>query len=192
MRNKSHTENTQVIEDNKASAAAVAEAIGILRNFYGDSSAEESFVQAPAPTVEFASAKSDGTHGIIAILETAQADFTKLFQETEEEEASQKADYDKFIQAGEVTKAKKEALIQGKEAENKALAVQISEVTTDINSTQQELDDVSAALASWEEKCANKAMSYEERKQRREAELAGLQEALTVLSPQNAFLQRDE
>jgi len=183
-RNKEHADNTKVVDDNKASAAAVAEAINILREFYG-SSDKEAFLQKgeAAPGVEFAAAKGDGTHGIIAILETAQADFTKLYEETEAAESQAAADHAKFIQAGEVSKAKKSALIQGKEAENKSLAVQISEINTDLDTTSRELDDVSKALAAEEDRCANKAMSYEERKQRREAELAGLKDALEVLKP---------
>jgi len=182
-RNKEHADNTKVVADNKASASAVAEAINILREFYGND--KEAFLQKgeAAPGVEFAAAKSDGTHGIIAILETAQADFTKLYEETEAAEGQAAADHSRFIQAGDVTKAKKSALIQGKEAENKSLAVQVSEINTDLDTTTRELDDVSKALAAEEDRCANKAMSYEERKQRREAELAGLKDALEVLKP---------
>lgn len=107
-----------------------------------------------------------------------------MYEETEAAESQAAADHSKFIQAGEVTKAKKSALIQGKEAENKSLAVQISEINTDLDTTSRELDDVSKALAAEEDRCANKAMSYEERKQRREAELAGLKDALEVLKPE--------
>jgi chromosome segregation ATPase len=195
LRNKSHTDNTAIIEDNKASAAAVAEAITILRGFYGGGDEGAAFVQRgeAAPGVEFASAKSGASGSIIAILETSQADFTKLFQETEEEEAAELADYKKLMQEAEVTKAKKDAAIMGKTSELKSLKVQLQETQTDIDSTTQELTDVQTALTAWEEKCANKAMSYEERKQRREAELAGLQEALEILAPSEegaAFLQR--
>jgi len=192
-RNKSNVDNTAIVEDNKASAAAVAEAIGILRSFYEGGDASGAFVQKgeAAPGVEFSAAKGDASHSIIAILETAQADFTKLFQETEEEEAAELADYKTLMQDAQVTKAKKEAAIMGKTSELKSLKVQLSETQTDIDSTTQELNDVQTALTAWEEKCANKAMSYEERKQRREAELAGLQEALEVLGGgENAFLQR--
>jgi len=62
----------------------------------------------------------------------------------------------------------------------------MDETQSDIDSTSQELSDVNTALTAWQEKCANKAMSYEERKQRREAELAGLKEALEILAPEQA------
>jgi len=194
QRNKSNVDNTAIIEDNKASAAAVAEAIGILRSFYEGGEPAAAFVQKgeAAPGVEFSAKKGDASHSIIAILETAQADFTKLFQETEEEEAAELADYKKVMQEAEVTKAKKEASIMGKTSEVKALKVQMADTQTDIDSTSQEHADVVTALSAWEEKCANKAMSYEERKKRREAELAGLGEALEVLGggESEGFLQK--
>jgi len=47
-------------------------------------------------------------------------------------------------------------------------------------------------LAKLKPQCESKAMSYEERKARREAEIAGLKEALSILSGDDveAFIQK--
>lgn len=184
MRNKEHAENVKVVADNKESAAAVADAIKILREYYGRQ--EEAFLQAKAPTFE--GKKSDSAHSIIEILETAESDFTKLFMETESEEAESAEAYKKFMQSSEVSKAKKEAMIVGKKSEIQSLAVQLSQLKDDIANTEAELEAVITTLATLHKQCDAKAMSYEERKTRREAEIAGLQQALEVLSPEEASL----
>lgn len=182
MRNAEHEENVKVIADNKESAAAVADAIKILREYYG--SQEEALVQAPT----FSGKKSDSAHGIIEILETAESDFTKLFMETESSEAEAAESYKKLIQSSEVSKAKKEALIAGKSGEIQSLSVQISQLKDDIANTNSELEAVVTTLVTLHKQCDNKAMSYEERKKRREAEIAGLQQAIEILSPSDASL----
>lgn len=55
---------------------------------------------------------------------------------------------------------------------------------------QDELAAVTEFLGKLEEMCVAKPDTYEERTQRREAEVAGLKEALNVLSGEGALLQR--
>jgi chromosome segregation ATPase len=197
LRNEENAENTKTIADNKDSAAAVSEAIAILRKFYAakvEAVGTTTFSLAQksaAPSFDFNAGKTDAAHTILAILETAQSDFSKLAMETEESEAASLADYKTYMQKSEVTKNKKQASILGKESEIKALGVQIAQVKDDISSTEAELDAVNKTLETLKNECANKAMSYEERKQRREAEIAGLQNALEILSEDNmSFLQK--
>jgi len=220
LRNRSNAQNTQVIAD-KASADAVGEAIATLRRFYGEkvevagSTSLSLLEQEPdeaaaedeekeegekmiwdkkgeeAPTFDFGAGRRDSTHTIIGVLETAQADFTKVAQETEQEEREQAESYKKEMQEAEVTKAKKNALILGKDAEIKTLNVTISMTKDDIDGTTKELDAVMKTLEALNQQCANTAMSYEERKHRREAEIAGLKSALDILSEDNmSFLQK--
>jgi len=200
LRNEENVDNTVTTEDNEASAAAVSGALVVLRKFYAgkvevDGTTGFSLVQkkGASPSFNFEEKKGDAAHGIIGILETAQSDFTKVAMETKEAEAASLADYKTYIQASEVTKAKKNASIMGKNSEVKALSVQIAQTKDDVSSTEAELAAVNKVLETLREECANKAMSYEERKQRREAELAGLQEGLEILSEENmasSFLQK--
>lgn len=189
MRNAEHAENTQTINDNRDSAAAVQNAIRVLREYYGKL-AGESLLQAKTqqPSANFAGGKSDASHSIIAILETAASDFTTLQMETETAEAEAQKAYEKFMQESEVSKAKKEMAIQGKKAELSTLGVVRSQLNDDIVNTNTELSAVVQTLATLHRDCDAKAMSYEERKHRRDSEIAGLQEALEILAPEDAAL----
>ena len=57
---------------------------------------------------------------------------------------------------------------------------------------QAELDAVTEYLKKLDEMCIAKPDTYEERKRRREAELAGLKEALTILEGEAVLLQRTQ
>merc|ERR1719162_164076 len=198
LRNQENTDNTKTIDDNRASAAAVAEATATLRKFYAakvEAVGDTSFAllqKKASPSFDFQAGKTDAAHTIIGILETAQSDFTKLAMETEEAEAQSLAEFKTYTQNAEVTKAKKNASILGKNSEVKSLAVQITQVKDDINNTESELAAVNQTLETLTNECANKAMSYTERKAHREAEIAGLQEALEILSYEGgeSFLQK--
>merc|ERR1719162_966425 len=189
LRNQENTDNTKTIDDNRASAAAVAEATATLRKFYAakvEAVGDTSFAllqKKASPSFDFQAGKTDAAHTIIGILETAQSDFTKLAMETEEAEAQSLAEFKTYTQ---------NAAILGKNSEVKSLAVQITQVKDDINNTESELAAVNQTLETLTNECANKAMSYTERKAHREAEIAGLQEALEILSYEGgeSFLQK--
>jgi hypothetical protein len=100
--------------------------------------------------------------------------------ETSEEEA--KSAYEALSQDNSVSKAAKEASVKGKTSEIKSLKVAIENNTSDLNTENTELDAVLTYMDKLKPQCDNKAMSYEERKSRREAELQGLNTALDILS----------
>lgn len=165
----------------------MSEAIKTLRAFYA-SEEPAALVQTPVTSFlqtrgpEMAGAQTDKANTIISILEVAEADFSKLAAETEASEEEAEAAFNKLKQESEVTKAKKEMEVKGKENEIEQLKVSQNDLTADIETVNKELDAVMKTLATLRKECANKAMSYEERKARREAEMAGLREALEVLS----------
>ena len=110
--------------------------------------------------------------------------------ETSEEEASET--YKQLIQANKVSKATKETEVKNKNSEMKSLEVALSHHATDYSTTSAELSAVMEYISKLKPQCESKAMSYEERKARRDAEVAGLQEALSLLEGDNvsAFIQR--
>merc|ERR1719446_843301 len=65
----------------------------------------------------------------------------------------------------------------------------VREATSDRSSVQEELDAVNAYLKKLHGQCDEKVESYAEKKRRREAEIAGLKEALTILENETALLQ---
>lgn len=179
MRNKTKADNEATIKDAAESIEALSGAIKTLTDFYG---AETAFVQTGAP-------KSDSANVIIEILQTAQEDFEKLKQETEASESQSQDSYEKLVQDGEVTKAKKQALVDGKTNEISSVKVQLSQISEDLVDAEKALTAANDFLKNVNEACANKAMSFDERQKRRGAEIAGLHEALEILSADESFLQ---
>jgi chromosome segregation ATPase len=162
--------------DYKESAEAVAKAVSVLREFYGSAA----LLQMGQP--EFGSSKSDSGNSIIAFLETAEQDFSRLLAEEETSESESLAAYNKYTQESKVTVAKKTAEKNGKESEIKSLKVALGNHKEDYSSTNKELDAVMEYLEKLKEQCTSKAHTYEERKAKREAEMEGLKQALDILS----------
>jgi hypothetical protein len=179
LRNKEKANNEATIKDSAESIEALTKAIEVLSKFYGT----PALVQSGQPQTETANV-------IMEILATSQEDFEKLKQTTESSEADAAEKYEKMTQEAEVTKAKKTAEMDGKVKEKAGVKVMMSQITEDLGEAGKALDAASSFLKGVKEACANKAMSYEERKKRREAEIKGLEEALTILSPdEGEFLQ---
>merc|ERR1719453_2415378 len=161
-------------------------ALQILRDFYASG---ESFLQQPAVT-NHAAATGEAT-GIIGLLEVAQADFSKLLAEAEAEEDAAQRDYDKVSQENAVQKTMKSADAKYMAKEKAQAESSVAEYKEDTGSEQAELDAVLEYFATVKPGCTTKPMTYEERKQRREAEIEGLKSALQILeaeAPAESFL----
>merc|ERR1719215_2097367 len=89
-----------------------------------------------------------------------------------------------------VDKTAKEKDVDYKTKEAKQLDKAVSDLSSDKDSTQEQLDAVLEYLSKIEGECIAKPETYEERKRRREAEIAGLKEALETLEGETALLQR--
>jgi len=187
IRNKEHEEYLAASKDFRDSAEAVAKAIEVLKNFY-----EGSFIQLSATThlkskaetkqPEMGGAKSDIASVIIGILEMAQEDFTNLLAESEATEDEAAKAFKTLSDENKISKATKEAESKGKASEVKSLTVQLGHSQEDHASVSKELDAVNAYIDKLKPQCEEKAMSYEEKKAKREAEIAGLKDALEILS----------
>merc|ERR1719327_1164227 len=92
--------------------------------------------------------------------------------------------------AAEYVKVTKEQDVKYKTKEATGLDKAVAELTSDRAGLNTELDAVLEYYDSLKEQCIAKAEPYEERKKRREAEIAGLKEALGILEGV-ALLQRD-
>merc|ERR1719214_450704 len=191
IRDEEHKEYLVASKDFKDSAEAVAKAIEVLKNFY-----EGSFIQVSATThlmskseqPELGGAKSDIAHTIISVLEMSEEDFTTLLAETEATEDEAAKAYKALTDENKVSKVTKETEAKGKASEVKSLTVQLEHSKEDHASVSKELDAVLAYIDKLKPQCEEKAMSYEEKKAKREAEIAGLKEALEILSGQGVAM----
>merc|ERR1719161_3381584 len=126
---------------------------------------------------------------MIDMLEVIESDFAKNLAEIETEETTAQTNYDKVTQENKITKATKEQDVKYKTKEHTGLDKEVAELTGDRSSAQTELDAVMEYDAKIKATCIANPETYEERKKRREAEIAGLKEALSILEGQAVFLQ---
>lgn len=165
--------------DFKDAATAVQGAIGVLKEYY-----ESALIQTKSSSKRqpsFGGAKSDAASSIISILEMSEENFTKMYMQTETEEGMAVKAYEKLMQENKVAKASKEAEVKGSLSEIKSLEVSLSNTGEDLAMTTKELDAVMSYLEKLKPQCEMKVMSYAEKKARREAEIEGLKEALSIL-----------
>jgi chromosome segregation ATPase len=142
-------------------------------------------------------AKADKSHGssdgagggIIGMLEVIESDFTKGLTEMVAAEQTAAAAYEKETKENEIEKTTKTQDVKYKTKEAASLDKAVSELSSDRDSVQSELDAVNEYLESLDKKCTYKVESYEERKARREAEINGLKEALDILESETALVQ---
>jgi len=186
VREETHAAFVSAKEDLEQGIAGVQGALEVLRNYY--QAEEGAFMQQPAAPEKHE--KSSGAGGsIIDILEVAESDFTKNLAEEETEEAAAQEEYEKTTQENKINKATMEQDVKYKTQEYVGLDKAIAENSADRDGLQTELDAVLEYYEKIKDRCIAKPETYEERKKRREAEIAGLKEALSILEGQ-AFLQR--
>merc|ERR1719335_1567383 len=186
IRTKESADNKAAIADFSQSADAVVKAMGVLKSFYEGSALIQTNSKTGRPS--FGGAKSDTGSSIISVLEVAESDFTRPLAETETAEDAAAAAYEKQTEENKVAKSTKEADAKAKESEIKSLTVQLGHSKEDHASTSEELDAVNSYIDKLRPQCEEKAMSYAEKKAAREAEIAGLKEALEILEG-SSFLQ---
>jgi len=130
---------------------------------------------------------SDGSAGgIVSLLEVCESDFSKGLAEMKATEEQASTQYETEMKDAEIERTTKEKDVEYKTKEHVALDKAVTEASGDRTGVQNELDAVLEYLKKLDERCVGKAESYEERVKRREAELAGLKEALTILSDEGA------
>merc|ERR1719305_1897579 len=143
-------------------------------------------------------AKDDKAHssadgagsGIIGLLEVCESDFSKGLAEMIATEESAVNDYERTTKENEIVKATKEQDVKYKTKEAKGLDKATAEATADRSGVQEELDAVNEYYAGIKARCIAKPESYADRVKRREAEIAGLKEALSILEGEAVLLQR--
>jgi len=195
IRQETHADFVTAKDDLELALQGVRKALGVLREYYGgaallqDGSAMASMMQQPAPPPAHAKATGAG-QGIINILEVVESDFAENLAKENTEESDAQAEYEKTTQENKVAKTLKEQDVKYKTQEIKALGKTLSELSADRESAETEHAAVMEYYEKIKERCIAKPETYEERKARREAEIAGLKEALSILENETAFMQR--
>lgn len=151
-------------------------ALKTLQDYYGraDSSHKQRTGQATA---------------IITLLETCESDFSQSLAELMGGEQTALADYEKQTQDNKVDKESKEAEAEIKTKEYKGLDKEVVNVKSDRTGVESELDAVNDYLAKVMKECSIPVETYAEKKAKREKEIDGLKDALSILESETALLQ---
>merc|ERR550525_1648060 len=195
IRSDTHADFVTAKKDLTLGLEGVRKALSVLREYYGGAALLQgdsqfaALMQQPAMPPTHGKATGAG-QGIINILEVCESDFAENLAKEETEEADAQTEYDKTTQENKVMKALKDQDVKYKTQEIKALGKALTELSADRASAQTEHDAVMEYYEKIKDRCIAKPETYEERKRRREAEIAGLKEALSILENETAFTQR--
>merc|ERR1712156_741148 len=195
IRSETHADYVTAKEDLTLGLEGVRKALSVLREYYGGAALLQggsqfaALMQQPAMPPTHGKATGAG-QGIINILEVCESDFAENLAKEETEEADAQTEYDKTTQENKVMKALKDQDVKYKTQEIKALGKALTELSADKESADTEHAAVMEYYGKIKERCIAKPETNEERKKRREAEIAGLKEALSILENETAFMQR--
>jgi hypothetical protein len=178
--NKIRSEEKAVYEKNsaemKAGIEGVKKALSVLKEYYAKDGKSHA-------------AAGDVGGGIISLLEVVESDFTKGLSEMDAAESSASTEYEKVTYMNKVAKTSKDKDVKYKTKEAAGLDKSSAEAFSDREGEQAELDALMEYLEKLNKMCVAKAEPYAERKRRREAELAGLKEALEILEGEAVLIQ---
>merc|ERR1719161_171853 len=178
--------------DYKEAADAVEDAIDALKDYYGDASLVQSaaiHVHHTAALVQnkekappaLGGAKSEASGGILSIMSTMQAEFRKEVSKLQSEEREAVKTYDTFVHDSKVAKAAKSAEIKAAKSEVKSLTVAIKNIGEDHKLASNELASILEYISKLKPQCEGRTVSYADRKAKRDAEIQGLKEALSII-----------
>jgi len=177
IRGQEHADYAKNKADLEQGLSGVKLALKILREYYSQASGDH------------AEAQGAGT-SIIGLIEVCESDLTKSLAEATAAEESAAAAYDTESKENAIEKTSKDQDVKYKSKAAADLDKFVAETSSDRSGVQEELDAVLKTLEALNKQCVAKAETYEERKARREAELAGLKEALSILEGQAALIQQ--
>jgi len=134
---------------------------------------------------------SSGAGGsIIGLLEVVESDFSKGLSELVATEEAAVKEHKAMTDTTQIDIATKTQDGKYKTKEHKSLDKAIAEFTSDTESVKEELSAVTEFIAQLNKECVTKPESYAEKKKRREAEIAGLKDALEIMENEAALIQK--
>jgi chromosome segregation ATPase len=207
-RDEDKANNKKTMKDAKEGLDALKEAIKVLKDYYmgakksanayeGGGYEGMGFVQASPVNEDMAAGGVEGGEigaykgntaqgeGIIGMLETIKSDFERTLKNTEEEEYAASREFAAFSQETKVSISSKETEKKNAEHDLQRTSGDLVQALGDLEETQKQLDLSLETLEKLRPACVDTGMSYEERVERREAEIDALKNALCVLDEED-------
>jgi len=181
VRTKEKAANEEAIADSKAGAEAVKQALVILQEFY---SSQASFLQGKrqVPEMTAYTGMQSSKGGVIGMLEVIETDFMRVVADTSAAEAQASKEYAAFMKEAEDSKKQKHEKEVKTKLDKDQVEFERSELKKDLASEQEQLDMATQYYEDLKPQCVQVKVSYEERVQRRQEELAALNEAYEILN----------
>jgi len=210
IRNTGKKENNHAIKDAQDAQTAVTNAIAVLEAFYKESGSIKKepweFIQKPAALGKKPSTWESGytgvadpkaqPGGIVAVLETINAGFSKMEAETRSQEQVDQKEFEEDIKANEIEKARRTQESEMKNAEKARRNDKIATLSSEMKNTDAELEKTNQYLEDLKPACVDGDSKYEDRKAARAKEIKALGEAQVILkdafaekAPAKKFLQ---
>merc|ERR1712203_962239 len=199
IRSETHADYEAAKADLQLGLSGVREALRTLRDYYGGAA---SMIQAntdPAafmqrmtqPAAPELHTKAGGAGGsIIDILEVVESDFATNLAKEEAEEEDAQSEYERVSQENAVTRTLKNQDVKYRTLEAKSQDATVADYSADRQAASAELSAVLDYYSKIKDRCIAKPEIYAERARRRQAEITGLKEALSILEDETAFVQR--
>jgi len=184
-------DNLKAVKTAKDGLKAVLEALNILKDFYRKAARAKVLLQRRATPLQddtqgpgFSGAykgHQDGSKGIIGLLEVIKSDFERTIKSVTGSEEQAASEFAKFSQttskdiSGKATK--KEMDVEHLSATKNTLTAE----TEDLQTNMDLMDEALKELQKHKAMCVDHGMTYEERKTKREEEMAALKKALCTL-----------
>ena len=176
LRQKEKAKNKATIKDAKGAQDAVAQAMGILQDFYEKSGT--SFLQAARAATDTQQQQKK----IISLLETLLGDFSRLEAETSAAEQASDKEFRQFIEDSRIDQAEKKMdsqhLEEKKEQESKLMAQRQADRT----SLETQLDSANKYFEELAKQCLSDESDAAKREALRQQEIQNLKTALKELS----------
>jgi DNA repair exonuclease SbcCD ATPase subunit len=190
LRDEEKEDNEATIKEQTEGLNAIKEAIKILKDFYSGASRAKVFFQgvdedAPdAPPGGAYKGQQKSANKIIGMLQTIQSNFEEAIKEAEEAEAESHRTFVEFDRESKGSISSKETGLSQSESDLKATEIAIKEGHSELEQTMKLLDDALKTLEELKPACLDPGMSYDDRKEAKEREIAALKKALCLLDPE--------
>jgi DNA repair exonuclease SbcCD ATPase subunit len=181
VRTEEEARGTASIKEYQDAQILLTHAIKTLKEYYNKEAANDNASTEGSAEVTGERNREGLGGGVVAILEIAKEDFAELEKNSQIEENKSAEMYKELTQELEIRTATFEKDLEYKSRTKVKLEAETSRTTADKDSYEKELSAVNEYLEKLKDQCIAKAEPYEERKARREQELASLKEALDFL-----------
>jgi len=186
VRAEETAKNAQTVKDAKVAQEAVSQALAVLKEFYAKAATATDLLQQPSADAPATFSKpytgmGGSATGVVGMIEVIQSDFVRLETETASEEATASREHQTFLDDSSEDKAVKEAEISHVTKRRSRNENNKNSAQKELNVTEEELSAAMSYFDKLKPTCMPEPMSWEERKAKREDEIASLKEALTIL-----------